>query len=134
MLVPRVLEILSWTVLSSHPKAFNSRHWALDTIPQLPPLASNKPNSQTPLSCPKRWNGCRDWEGQKVLFAPAVSRAPAQAAQRPWVPAFSVPPIRAPPAPPHSKGVSGSHQGQLPVNFISFQVSLPPSLIFMHNT
>lgn len=39
-----------------------------------------------------------------------------------------------PPAPPHSQGVSGSHQGQLPVNSIPFQVSLLPSLIFMHNT
>lgn len=93
-LVPRVLEIL-WTaretVLSSHPEGFKLQAAGLGYNSSASSSGLKQTNSQTPLSCPKRWNGCRDWEGQRVSLAPAASRGPARATGRPRSPRPLVP-------------------------------------------
>lgn len=123
-----------WTVLRDHaqfsPRGIQtpgSGPWIQSLSFFLWPQANQQP---TPLSCPKPWSGCRDWEGQRVSPAPAASSVPARAAGRPRSLRSRFLPSR----PPHLRDVSGLPRGQLPVNSIPFQVSLPPSLMLMHNT
>lgn len=115
---------------SSHPEGFKLQATGLGYNPSASSSGLKQTNSQTPLSCPKPWSGCRDWEGQRVSSAPAASSVPAPASGRPRSPRSRFSHSR----PPHLRDVSESPRGQLPVNSIPFQVSLPPSLMLMHNT